>query len=182
MKTSAVLTCAALVGLALTAMTVADDKPAAKSGSAAAFDGLKKLVGEWCQADKEGKDGKPMGPVATVFRLTAGGSVLHETLFPGTGHEMVSVYHLDGAELICTHYCVMGNQPRLKLEPGKDPKTLSLKSISLSNGKSLNDMHMGTATITLIDDNHYKAEWSALKDGKPVQEHVGKFNMARKAK
>ena len=58
MKTSAVLTCAALAGLALTALTVADEKPAAKSGAAAAFEGLKKLVGEWCQADKEGKDGK----------------------------------------------------------------------------------------------------------------------------
>ena len=98
MKTSAVLTCAALAGLALATLTIADEKPAAKAGSAAAFEGLRKLVGEWCQADKEGKDGKPAGPVATVFKLTANDSVLHETLFPGTGHEMVSVYHLDGSK------------------------------------------------------------------------------------
>jgi hypothetical protein len=182
MKTSAVLTCAALAGLALTALTVADEKPAAKSGSAAAFDGLKKLVGEWCQADKEGPDGKPTGPVVTTFKLTAAGSVLHETIFPGTGHEMVTAYHLDGPEMVCTHYCALGNQPRLKLEPGKDGKTLNFKSVSLSNGKSLNEMHMGRATITLIDDNHYKAEWTAVKDGQPVPDHVGKFNMARKAK
>jgi len=182
MKTSAVLTCAALAGLALTALTVADDKPAAKSGSAASFDGLKKLVGEWCQADKEGKDGKPTGLVVTVFKLTANDSVLHETLFPGTGHEMVSVYHLDGPDVVCTHYCALGNQPRLKLEPGKDAKTLVFKSVSLSNGKSMNDMHMGSARVTLIDDDHYRAEWSALKDGKPVDGHMAKFNMARKAK
>jgi hypothetical protein len=179
MKTSPVLTCAALVGLALTALSIADDKPAAKSGSSAAFDGLKKLVGEWCNADE---NGKPTGPVLTVFKLTAAGSVLHETLFPGTAHEMVTVYHLDGPDLVCTHYCAMGNQPRLKLEPGKDAKTLTLKSVSLGNGKSLNDPHMGAATITLIDDNHYRAEWSQLRDGKPVGDHVGKFNLARKAK
>jgi hypothetical protein len=182
MKTSAVLTCAALAGLALATLTVADDKPAAKSASAPTFDGLKKLVGEWCNADKEGKDGKPTGPVLTVFKLTANDSVLHETLFPGTGHEMVSVYHMDGPDVICTHYCALGNQPRLKLQPSQDGKTLVFKSVSLSNGKSMNDMHMGSAKIMLIDDDHYRAEWNALKDGKPVDGHAAKFNMARKAK
>ena len=118
----------------------------------------------------------------TVFKLTAAGSVLHETLFPGSGHEMMSVYHLDGSDLICTHYCALGNQPRLKLEPGKDAKTLSLKSVALGNGKSMNDAHMGRATITLIDDNHYAAEWVQVKDGKPVGEHAAQFNMARKTK
>src|SRR4051794_20864926 len=99
MKTSALMTCAALVGLALTALAPADERPAGKAApqAAAGFDALKKLVGDWCQADK---DGKPTGPVITTFRLTAAGSVLHETLFPGGDHEMVTTYHLDGADLV----------------------------------------------------------------------------------
>ena len=181
MKTTVLTVYAVIVGLGLTAITPADEKPAAKptSPSAAAFDSLKKLVGEWCQADK---DGKPTGPVLTTFKMTAAGSVLHETLFAGSDHEMVTVYHMDGADLVCTHYCALGNQPKLKLQPGKDPKTLVGKSFALGNGKSLNDAHMGQATITLVDDNHYTAEWIMLRDGKPDAGHVGKFTLARKAK
>jgi hypothetical protein len=178
MKTPVTLAGAAVLGLALTALTPAEEKKAA-SPAAAAFDALKKLAGNWCQADK---DGQPTGPVLTTFKLTAAGSVLHETLFPGTAHEMVTVYHLDGADLVCTHYCAIGNQPKLKLQPGRDPKTLVLKSVALGNGKSLDDMHMGHATITLVDDDHYRAEWTALKGGQPAPGHVGKFNLARKAK
>ena len=48
---------------------------------------------------------------------TAGGSAVQETQFPGTPMEMVSVYHLDGADLVMTHYCVLGNQPRMKADP-----------------------------------------------------------------
>src|SRR3984885_14545336 len=75
---------------------------------------MKKLVGTWGAADK---DGKPTDQVVSIIKVTAGGSVVHETLFPGQPHEMVSVYTVDGADLIMTHYCVLGNQPRMKADP-----------------------------------------------------------------
>ena len=52
-----------------------------------------------------------------MIKVTAAGSAVHETIFPGTGHEMVSMYHADGKDLIMTHYCALGNQPRMKLDP-----------------------------------------------------------------
>src|SRR6187399_3016182 len=82
--------------------------------SAATNPGLEKmktLVGTWVAADK---DGKPTDQVVSVIKLTAGGSAVHETLFPGEAQEMVSVYTADGPDLLLTHYCMLGNQPRMK--------------------------------------------------------------------
>src|SRR5437868_15224505 len=105
-----------LVLLALTAGARGDDKTV-KAPAAAPHPGLerlKKLAGTWVAADK---DGKPTDQVVSVIKVTASGSAVHETLFPGQAHEMVSVYHRDGADLVMTHYCSLGNQPRMKADP-----------------------------------------------------------------
>src|SRR5687767_10130795 len=75
---------------------------------------MKKLAGTWVAADK---DGKPTDQVVSIIKVTAGGSAVHETLFPGQPHEMISVYTADGPDLVMTHYCVLGNQPRMKADP-----------------------------------------------------------------
>src|SRR6201988_5406854 len=80
----------------------------------AGLEKMKTLAGTWVVADK---DGKPTDQVASIIKVTAGGSAVHETLFPGQPHEMVSVYCVDGPDLVMTHYCVLGNQPRLKADP-----------------------------------------------------------------
>jgi len=51
-----------------------------------------------------------------TYRLASGGSVVEETLFPGTPHEMISMYHVVDGELVLTHYCAMANQPRMRLD------------------------------------------------------------------
>ncbi len=100
-----------LVGLSVLAS--ADDKhdhlPAPPKN--VGLDKMKTLVGTWVTADK---DGKPTDEVVSVIKLTAGGSAIHETLFPGQPHEMVSIYTVDGPDLVMTHYCMLGNQPRMK--------------------------------------------------------------------
>ena len=118
---------------------------------------------------------------AGVIEINASGRGMYMLLeFRSACEVLARSFELTELELFGA--AVVSNQPRLKLEPGKGAKTLSLKSVALGNGKSMNDAHMGRATITLIDDNHYAAEWAQVKDGKPVGEHVAKFNMARKAK
>ncbi|MCK7511304.1 MAG: hypothetical protein MZV70_49445 [Desulfobacterales bacterium] len=65
---------------------------------------------------------KDNGPAVSVtYRITANGSVVLETLFPGTDHEMLTLYHLDNDRLGLTHYCAMGNQPRMELDPSSPP-------------------------------------------------------------
>ena len=59
----------------------------------------------------------PDGPKAAVeYRLTAGGNVVMEVLFPGSSHEMISMYYLDRGKLVAKHYCSMGNQPEMALD------------------------------------------------------------------
>src|SRR5205085_339923 len=106
-----------LVLLVLTVVTRGDDKPSSKTTPIASHPGLermKKLAGTWVATDK---DGKPTDQVVSVVKVTAAGSAVHETLFPGQPHEMISVYHRDGSDLIMTHYCALGNQPRMKADP-----------------------------------------------------------------
>lgn len=163
------------LSLALLAFTVwADDKPAGKpSTTSPAFDALKKLVGTWTA---QGPDGKEM---QTQFKLTAGGSVLVETLFPGTPQEMVTVYHMDSGDLILTHYCMLGNQPRLKAASTKDTKKLMFKSVGGTNMKP-EDAHMGQAVLTLIDDNNFEADWCSCSNGKADESHHITMKFTRK--
>jgi hypothetical protein len=150
-----------------------------KAGTAAAqrFAALKKLAGDWVEA---GKDGKPTEKIVTSFRVTAAGTALHETVFPGTDHEMITMYHLDGPDLILTHYCTFGNQPRLRAEPDSDGIRIAFKFVSATNMKSTDEQHMDHATLTLVDADHFKAEWVALENGKTC--HQETIELVRKQK
>jgi hypothetical protein len=82
-------------------------KPTSKT-----FERLKSLAGDWVNA-KDAKD--PKAPVAISLRVIAGGSAILEREFPGTPNEMVTVYHRDGDKVLMTHYCVLGNQPQMRV-------------------------------------------------------------------
>jgi len=169
-----------LLGLALaisSPVLVAEEKakPAATGPS---FDKLKKLVGDWVLLDK---DGKPTDTIAASIKLTAAGSVIQETLFPGAPHEMVTMYHMDGKDLMLTHYCALGNQPRMKAEQNTAANKFVFKYSGATNLKSENDMHMHEGTLTIVDDDHYNAEWVGYEKGKPGN-HSGSFKLERKKK
>jgi len=151
--------------------TKADEKPPASQR----FEALKGLVGDWVAADK---DGKPTDQVVTSFRLTAAGSALQETMFPGTDHEMLTMFHLDGSDLILTHYCALGNQPRMRAEPGNDANKIVFKFFDGTNLKSPDAQHMHQATFVLQDKDHFKTEWVSCQEGKPCHQ-VG-FELVRK--
>jgi hypothetical protein len=70
---------------------------------------LKTLVGEWRGRTPHGRD------IGLSYRLTANGSSLVETWDLGDGRESLTIYHLDGDILLASHFCPLGNQPRLAL-------------------------------------------------------------------
>ena len=83
----------------------------------AALERFKALAGEWVAAE-DGEMTKK-GDLVARYAVTAGGSAVVETVFPGSPHEMVTVYHADGPDLVLTHYCVEGNQPRMRARGGQ---------------------------------------------------------------
>lgn len=164
--------------LALTAASRGNDKPAAKP-THPGLERLKKLAGTWVMADK---DGKPTDQVVSVFKVTAGGSAVIETIFPGQAHEMVSVYHADGKDLVMTHYCVLGNQPRMKADPKAPANQFVWKFVGGTNLDPAKDKHMHEGTLTLVDDDHLVMAGVAWEDGKPSKECCGEMKLVRKKK
>jgi len=163
----------ALVLSAGSAALAQESKPAKKApNTSPAFDSLKTLVGEWSGIGKNGN------PTETMFRLTSGGSVLVETLHPGKPAEMVSMYFMDGPNLVLTHYCLRGNQPQLKAESAVETKKLIFKSVGGTNMK-LTDFHMGQADFTLVDEDHFEVVWTSFTNGKP-DGYQNSFKFTRK--
>lgn len=138
---------------------------------------MTKLVGTWVAADEEGK---PTDQVVSVIKLTAGGSAVHETLFPGQDHEMVSIYAVDGGDLVMTHYCVLGNQPRMKADPESPANQIVFVFDGGANLDPKKDKHMHGATLTIVDDDHIEIEGEGWEDGKPSHEMCGEMKLVRK--
>jgi len=159
----------------------ADDKhdhPLPAAPKNAGLDKMKSLAGTWVVADK---DGKPTDEVASVIKVTAGGSAVQETIFPGQPHEMVSIYTADGSDLVMTHYCVLGNQPRMKAEP----KSVAGNKIrfEFAGGGNLDpkkDKHMHGAILTIVDADHIEIEGVAWDNGAPAKEMCGQMKLVRK--
>ncbi len=83
------------------------------SGAVRAFKRLQQLEGVW---EGQSSDGKIL---RLIYQVASKKSVViefyrHYYLGEEMDDEMVTVYHLDGEELVLTHYCTLGNQPRMK--------------------------------------------------------------------
>ncbi len=166
----------ALGVLILCAPVRAEDKKDGKAAEAA-LDRLKKLAGDWVALDK---DGKPTDKVISSIKVTSGGSAVQETLFPGQNEEMVTIYHLDGSDLVLTHYCMLHNQPHLKLDPSSTDSKFVFKFVNGANINPEKDMHMHNGTLTILDDNHIQSQWEGWANGKPADDHQFSMKLERK--
>jgi hypothetical protein len=79
----------------------------------------------------------------------------------------VTVYTIDKGSLVLTHYCVEGNQPRMRAANGGDASGIQFKFDGGGNMKSAKDGHMHEATFAFTDADHVKSTWLYYKDGKP---------------
>ena len=138
---------------------------------------MKKLAGTWVTADK---DGKPTDQIVSIIKVTAGGSAVHETLFPGQPHEMVSIYTVDGPDLVMTHYCVLGNQPRMKADPKSPANQIRFQFAGGSNLDPKKDKHMHAATLTIVDDDHIEVVGTGWEGGEPAKDMCCGLKLVRK--
>jgi hypothetical protein len=166
---SAVVSIALLAGCAHTGGT--PSSPA--TNPQAMLDAVKGLKGEWMMIDDKG-----VAQPASTFTVSSNGSVVREIMFQGTEHEMTNMYHLDGNSLIMTHYCAMGNQPRMRAV-AFDGKTMAFAPDSVTNLKG-DAAYMGSMTMTFVDANNVSMDWRSIKNGKPDGSHDAPFKLTRK--
>ncbi len=135
--------------------------PAAPSTGSAEFEQIKTLVGRWKGTSTSQAHGDQ--PADVEYKLTSGGSALVETMFPGTPHEMVSIYHDRDGKLTMTHYCILKNQPELDLQKaGPSQLVFDLSPRSAIGAK---EPHMHALTLTLQDSDHVTQEWTMYEGG-----------------
>ncbi len=144
-----------------------------KEKSSPAFDKLKSLAGTWKGKDESGN------PVTATYKVVSAGSAIMETLDMGKEEDaMITMYHPDGDVLMLTHYCSMGNQPRMKAASlSKDGKTLNFDYVDATNLATPDQNRMHGLKVTFKDQDHFSQEWTMLMDGK--SEHHARFEYER---
>ncbi len=170
-----------LVGTALFASAQAghheraDKKPTNDNRAArSTFERLKQLAGDWVPASPGGGAGE----VVERYRVTSGGNAVVVTHFPGTDHEMVTVYCREGDRVVLTHYCHLGNQPRMRSEAGTDGNEVVFEFAGGGNLNPAKDVHMHGCRLRFVDADHLHGEWELFKDGKSSAKHA--FDLVRK--
>jgi len=143
----------------------------AQTAAQRAFATIKSLPGTW---EGKGHDGQTF---QVTFKITGGGSaVLSEIQVPK--EDMVSMIHLDGPDrLLLTHYCAVGNQPRMQASVSSDGKVITFNYVDATNLASPDSGHMQKMIITVLDENHHTEEWLFVDHGK---EHREIFDLHRK--
>jgi len=147
------------------------------------FDQLKGLEGTW-EGDPEGEgeeaaaEAEAAGMVTHEIQVSAAGTVVMETMGPGTAHEMINMYHLDGEDLVLTHYCAGGNQPRMRLN--KEQSSADLLVFDFAGGTNLDpqvDSYIHSARIQMVDGDHMESVWKSYSAGEEAATMT--FHLAR---
>ncbi len=119
----------------------------ASSAPSAAYDRLSSLAGTWTATA-----GTRSVPVS--FRLVASGSALVETFGTTPGRETLTIFHLDGARLLATHYCAQRNQPRLQLDPASAADAPVFVFADATNLASPEASHLVRLAFRFADADH----------------------------
>jgi putative NIF3 family GTP cyclohydrolase 1 type 2 len=147
----------------------------AEPNSQKSFALLKSFSGSWEGNNAQGK------PVQVSFRTTAAGSALmSEITMPEMkqSEDMISMFHMDNDRLMLTHYCSVGNQPRMVASLSADGKTVTFDFLDATNLANPKTGHMNRVILNMVDANHHTEEWRFIQDGKEI---VESFDLHRKS-
>lgn len=129
--------------------------------SDAAWKKLLALAGEW--------EGTEAGRTTTMtYAVVSGGHTLMESMkMPAPQPDMVTMYHRDGDALMATHYCSMGNQPRMRAAgPVPAGDSIRFRYVDITNLSKPGGGHIKHLTVTFVDADHFTQEWTSTEGGK----------------
>jgi len=82
-------------------------------------------------------------------------------------NNMLTVYHMDGENLMLTHYCMAKNQPRLRANTiSADGKQITFEFLDGTNLASRDVGHMDKVVIHLDSPDTYRSQWTFYAKGK----------------
>jgi hypothetical protein len=115
------------------------------------------------------------------YRLGVNGNVVIETQCEGTEREMMTMYFLAGNELMATHYCPLGNQPRFKLDRRRStPDELVFAFDGGTSFDPAKDGHVHSGRINFATDGKVEATWEFFEGGR--KKNATRFQLNRAAK
>lgn len=139
--------------------------------AATAFEFLKTLSGNWERSGGAHDHGGDSHGV--IFKNTAAGSSVMETMFPGEDMEMISMYHMDDGTLLMTHYCALQNAPILKFEKSDKPGEIKFVFHGGTNFDPKVDAHVHEGVLRIKDANTIESSFVGYANGKPDQRPSG---------
>ena len=140
------------------------------AASAMAF--LATTNGDWVAgASGQHEHGAPAAgrSVVSVKTKAAGSAVVH-TYAQGTPGEMETVFHMDGDQLLLTHYCALQNAPVLKFVKTNKPGELKFEFQGGTNFDPAIDAHLHASTFVIKDANTIEQNSTVFANGKVNQE------------
>jgi hypothetical protein len=144
--------------------------------AASAFERLKAMEGEWI--DVTGAFGKKDAVVAT-YKVTGAGNTVIETFPINTPYEMTTVYVRDGSDVVLTHYCSGGTQPRMRAKEIHG----TVMNFDFDGGTNVDPAktsHMHNVRWEFISPDEIKADWHNWANGKEDPAHLGRMHLRRK--
>jgi hypothetical protein len=119
---------------------------------------MKTLVGSW-----DGQKGDQT--VSVTYTLVSNGMSLMESLNGEHDMNMITMYAPDGDAIVATHYCALGNQPRMRAAASGDPSRLDFQFLDATNVHG--DEHvMRGLVVTFQDADHFRQSWTSRAEGK----------------
>lgn len=139
------------------------------------FEMMKNLTGTWEGTTKmNGTD----QTTTVTYEMTANGTAVKETMMPNTPQEMMTMYYAEGNKVAMTHYCAMGNHPKLTMKKA-NPTTMTFELAPTNNGlTSTKEPHMHALTITMTTPDQMTQEWTSFEGGK--KKDTTTFTLTRK--
>jgi hypothetical protein len=133
------------------------------AGEQTPFEVFKSLNGQWAISS----GGKTL-PFRMTYAIASNGSIVTEQF----GKEL-SVFYNDNGNLLMTHFCNRGNQPRLKLKAGGAASRYEFDMFDITNLKDPSDDHVHAIIYEIPDPQHIRLEIIWKKgDGEESEKYV----------
>ena len=133
------------------------------AGEQTSFEVFKSLQGQWTISA-----GNKTLPFHMTYALGSNGSIVTEQF----GKEL-SVFYNDKGNLLMTHFCNRGNQPRLRLKEGGAARRYEFDMFDITNLKNPSDDHVQAIIYEIPDPQHIRLEIIWKKgDGEESEKYV----------